>query len=60
MSSVKGGKRRSGGVGIALFSYCGVLGFGFNADREIVPDLDVFAAAVRRGFDELVQAAQIA
>jgi WS/DGAT/MGAT family acyltransferase len=45
------------GLGIALFSYCGVLGFGFNADRELVPDLDVFAAAVRRGFDELARAA---
>jgi len=48
------------GLGIALFSYCGALGFGFNADRELVPDLDVFAAAVQRGFTELVRAAQIA
>ena len=45
------------GLGIALFSYCGFLGFGFNADRDVVPDLDVFAAAVARGFDELKQAA---
>ncbi len=47
------------GLGIALFSYCGSLGFGFNADREVIPDLDVFAAAVRRGFVELTQAAKI-
>ena len=48
------------GLGIALFSYCGSLGFGFNADRELVPDLDVFAAAVQQGFTELARAAQIA
>ncbi len=41
------------GLGIALFSYCGSLGFGFNADREVVPDIDAFAAAVARGFAEL-------
>ena len=45
------------GLGIALFSYCGSLGFGFNADRDVVPDLDAFAAAVKRGFEELEQAA---
>ncbi len=47
------------GLGIALFSYCGSLGFGFNADREVVPDLEVFAAAVQRGFSELARAARI-
>ena len=46
------------GLGIALFSYCGSLGFGFNADRDVVPDLDAFAAAVRRGFAELEEAAR--
>ena len=45
------------GLGIALFSYCGSLGFGFNADREVVPDVDAFAAAVGRGFAELREAA---
>jgi WS/DGAT/MGAT family acyltransferase len=45
------------GLGIALFSYCGTLGFGFNADREVVPDVDAFAAAVGRGFAELREAA---
>jgi WS/DGAT/MGAT family acyltransferase len=45
------------GLGIALFSYCGSLGFGFNADRDIVPDIDAFAAAVGRGFAELAAAA---
>ena len=47
------------GLGIALFSYCGSLGFGFNADREVVADLNVFATAVRRGFIELKRAAKI-
>ncbi len=48
------------GLGIALFSYCGSLGFGFNADRDVVPDLDAFAAAVGRGFIELDDAARVA
>ncbi|MCC6850099.1 MAG: wax ester/triacylglycerol synthase family O-acyltransferase [Deltaproteobacteria bacterium] len=47
------------GLGIALFSYCGSLGFGFNADRDVVPDLDDFAAAVAKGFDELARAAHV-
>jgi WS/DGAT/MGAT family acyltransferase len=47
------------GLGIALFSYCGSLGFGFNADRDLMPDLDLFVAAVRLGFTELAQAAGI-
>jgi WS/DGAT/MGAT family acyltransferase len=46
------------GLGIALFSYCGSLGFGFNADRELMPDLDAFAAAVGRGFADLARAAR--
>jgi hypothetical protein len=46
------------GLGIALFSYCGSLGFGFNADRDVVPDLDAFAAAVAQGFAELADAAR--
>ncbi len=47
------------GLGIALFSYCGSLGFGFNADREVMPDLELFVAAVRLGFTELAEAAGI-
>jgi len=48
------------GLGIALFSYCGSLGFGFNADRDVVPDLEAFAEAVGRGFAELEEVARIA
>ncbi len=47
------------GLGIALFSYCGSLGFGFNADRQVMPDLDAFATAVGLGFDELARAAGV-
>jgi WS/DGAT/MGAT family acyltransferase len=47
------------GLGIALFSYCGVLGFGFNADRDVVPDVDLFANLVGRGFAELAEAAGV-
>jgi hypothetical protein len=47
------------GLGIALFSYCGSLGFGFNADRDVVPDVHRFAAAVERGFAELRRAARV-
>jgi WS/DGAT/MGAT family acyltransferase len=47
------------GLGIALFSYCGVLGFGFNADRDVVPDVDRFAEAVRESFTELTGAARL-
>ena len=46
------------GLGIALFSYCGSLGFGFNADHELLPDLDAFAAAVGQGFADLAHAAR--
>lgn len=46
------------GLGIAVFSYCGSLGFGFNADRQVMPDLDVFVAAVGQGFTELARAAR--
>lgn len=47
------------GLGIAIFSYCGSLGFGFNADRDVVPDLEDFAAAVAKGFRELARAAKL-
>jgi diacylglycerol O-acyltransferase len=48
------------GLGIALFSYCGSLGFGFNADRDVMPDLDAFVAAVAHGFVDLAEAARVA
>jgi WS/DGAT/MGAT family acyltransferase len=48
------------GVGVALFSYAGQMYWGFNADREIVPDVDIFAASIGAAFDELHSAVQTA
>ncbi len=45
------------GLGIALFSYVGQLCWGFNADWDLVPDLDRFVAAIDAAFRELCDAA---
>lgn len=47
------------GLGIALFSYDGALGWGFNADYELVPDLDQFVQAIRTSFQALREAAGV-
>jgi diacylglycerol O-acyltransferase / wax synthase len=41
------------GLGIALFSYDAKLCWGFNADWDLVPDLEAFVGFVRESFDEL-------
>jgi diacylglycerol O-acyltransferase len=41
------------GLGIALFSYDGKLCWGFNADWDLVPDLDQLVGFVREAADEL-------
>jgi WS/DGAT/MGAT family acyltransferase len=41
------------GLGVALLSYNGRLGWGFNADFDLVPDLDAFVDATRAAFAEL-------
>ncbi len=41
------------GLGIALFSYAGRLHWGFNADYELVPDLEQFLSLIERAFAEL-------
>ena len=46
------------GLGIALFSYDGKLFWGFNADYDLVPDLDQFVVFVREAFEELRGIAQ--
>jgi WS/DGAT/MGAT family acyltransferase len=46
------------GLGIACFSYAGVLCWGFNADRDLVPDLHEFVIATDRSFRELCDAAE--
>jgi hypothetical protein len=46
------------GLGIVLFSYEGKLTWGFNADWDVVPDIDVFVRCVEEAFSELRHAAQ--
>ena len=46
-------------LGVALVSYAGRLCWGFNADLEAVPDLDLFADAVESAFAEIAQAAGV-
>jgi diacylglycerol O-acyltransferase / wax synthase len=45
------------GLGIVLFSYEGKLSWGFNADWDVVPDVDVFVRFVAASFAELREAA---
>ena len=45
------------GLGVALFSYCGQLCWGLNAERDLVPDLHDFASAIVDSFRELHEAA---
>ena len=45
------------GIGVALFSYAGTVYWGLNADYDIVPDVDAFAASLEVAFDELYAAA---
>ncbi|MBC8186683.1 MAG: wax ester/triacylglycerol synthase family O-acyltransferase [Proteobacteria bacterium] len=45
------------GLGIALTSYAGTMGIGFNADPDIIPDLDLF---IRRFEQSLRQTAKAA
>lgn len=47
------------GLGVALLSHEGSLGWGFTADPRLVPDLPDFVAGVRRSFRELSQAAAL-
>jgi WS/DGAT/MGAT family acyltransferase len=41
------------GLGIALLSYDGKLGWGFNADWDLVPDLHEFVQCIRGAFEAL-------
>ncbi|MBW2499837.1 MAG: wax ester/triacylglycerol synthase family O-acyltransferase [Deltaproteobacteria bacterium] len=47
-------------LGVALVSYAGKLCWGFNADLEIVPDLELFANAIESSFSEIAAAAGVA
>ncbi len=41
------------GLGVALMSYDGKLFWGFNADYDLVPDLDHFVRAIQSSFEEM-------
>jgi diacylglycerol O-acyltransferase / wax synthase len=44
----------SHGVGIAIFSYNGLVTFGVIADSESTPDIDVLTRGIEQGIDELL------
>jgi hypothetical protein len=44
------------GLGIALYSYNGVMHWGFNADRDLLPDLEQFVRAVDVELEQLHRA----
>ncbi|PVZ05337.1 WS/DGAT/MGAT family O-acyltransferase [Actinomycetospora cinnamomea] len=44
-------------LAIGIFSYAGRMTFGINADHDGVPDVDVLAAGIEQGLDELVRRA---
>lgn len=46
-------------LGVALFSYNQKLYWGFNADRDQVPDVDLFVDAISAAFADLCRAAKI-
>jgi hypothetical protein len=46
------------GLGVAVFSYADTLGWGFNADCHVVPDVQALADAVGAAFRELSVAAR--
>jgi diacylglycerol O-acyltransferase / wax synthase len=41
---------------VAVVSYDGQLGFGITGDRDVLPDIDVVARGIERGFTELDEA----
>ncbi len=46
------------GLGIALLSYDGRIHWGFNADYDVVPDLEDFVADTRESLAELLRSAR--
>ena len=47
------------GLVVAVVSYDGELGFGITGDRDLVPDLAVFAEAIEKSVAELAQALEV-
>jgi WS/DGAT/MGAT family acyltransferase len=46
------------GLAIGVTSYCGMLYFGINADRDAMADVDMLPTLVKESLDELIEAAQ--
>lgn len=47
------------GIGIALTSYAGTMGIGFNCDPDIVPDVEHFVMRFRQSFEHVAEAAHV-
>jgi hypothetical protein len=47
------------GLGIALTSYAGTMGIGFNSDPDIVPDLDLFVLRFTQALEKVADAANV-
>ena len=45
------------GLGIALTSYAGTMGIGFNVDPDIVPDLELFVWRFKQALENVAAAA---
>ncbi len=45
------------GLNVGLMTYDGTLCWGFDADYDLVPDLDAFVRATKESFDELCRSA---
>jgi diacylglycerol O-acyltransferase / wax synthase len=45
------------GVAVGVTSYDGGVYYGITADRDALPDIDVFGQCVRESLDELVDSA---
>jgi WS/DGAT/MGAT family acyltransferase len=45
-------------LAIGVTSYCGMLYFGINADRDAMSDVDMLPTLLRESLDELLEAAQ--
>jgi hypothetical protein len=47
------------GLGIALTSYAGTMGIGFNSDPDIVPDLELFVRRFAESMQRVAEAANV-
>jgi WS/DGAT/MGAT family acyltransferase len=47
------------GLGIALTSYAGTMGIGFNSDPDIVPDVELFVERFKGAMERVAEAARV-